>query len=126
MTDSILDTVKKLIGVDVDNDAFDTDLIISINSILSVVRQLGVNTQVETISDKMTTWSELIPPTSGYDIEELKTYIVLRVRMLFDPPTSSGISTAIQEQIKELEWRINFEVDPHTAQEITTGGAEPP
>lgn len=124
MTDSILDTVKKTIGIDPENTAFDIDITTALNSVLTILRQLGVETGITRVNDNSSTWTELIP--EKYDLDTVKSYVCLRVRMLFDPPTSSGISTAIQEQIKELEWRINFEVDPHTAQEITTGGAEPP
>jgi hypothetical protein len=124
LTDSILDTVKKTIGIDPENTAFDIDITTALNSVLTILRQLGVETGITRVNDNSSTWTELIP--EKYDLDTVKSYVCLRVRMLFDPPTSSGISTAIQEQIKELEWRINFEVDPHTAQEITTGGAEPP
>jgi hypothetical protein len=124
LTDSILDTVKKTIGIDPENTAFDIDITTALNSVLTILHQLGVETGITRVNDNSSTWTELIP--EKYDLDTVKSYVCLRVRMLFDPPTSSGISTAIQEQIKELEWRINFEVDPHTAQEITTGGAEPP
>lgn len=110
MNDSILLTIRKLLLGDSTSNYFDTDLLIHINSSINTLHQLGV-TKADGffIEDSSAEWSDLIEESSNLDL--IKTYICLRVRMDFDPPVGS-VAEAYKERIKELEWRINVEVDP--------------
>lgn len=105
--DSILNSIKKLIGMDPEYTQFDTDLIIYINSIFSVLKQVGVGPENGfSINDDSAVWYDYIP---DYDknFEFVKTYIELRVKLVFDPPLTSSVLDAMKETIKELEWRLN-------------------
>ena len=107
--DSILVSIKKLIGPSAIYEVFDPDLIMHINSTLFVLYQLGVLSDKFVVSDSSNSWSDL---STVKDIEAIKTYVYLKARMYFDPPTNSALISAINEQIKELEFRMNVEVDP--------------
>jgi len=106
MTDSILISTKKILGIDAAYTAFDVDIITHINSAFSTLNQLGIG-PVEgfMIIDDTTTWNMLL----DYDprLNAVKSYVYLRVRLLFDPPTTSYLITAMKEQVQELEWRLN-------------------
>ena len=107
MLPSILNTIKKMLGIDVSLDVFDTDIITHINSAFMTLKQLGVGPEVGFhIENDSEIWSDFIDE-SRYN--EVKTYVYLRVRLLFDPPGTSFHITAIKEQIQELEWRIREE-----------------
>lgn len=108
---SILNDIKKLLGIDADYTAFDTDVILHINSVIRVLNQLGIDGSSFYITDSSSKWSELLGENFGL-LDEVKTYIYLRVRMLFDPPQNSFIVNSLKEQIDELAWRINVAVDP--------------
>ena len=104
MNDSILNSIKKLLGLDAEYTDFDQDIIIHINSVFMVLRQLGVGPESGyKIVDASNTWDEF---TDDISVESVKSYIYLKVRMLFDPPTNSALITAMQSQITELEWRL--------------------
>lgn len=106
MADSILESTKKILGIDAGYVVFDTDIIMHINSVFSTLEQLGIGpVDGFMIEDNIPTWEAFI----GLDnrLNAVKTYVYLRVRMLFDPPQTSFHLTAINEQIKELEWRLN-------------------
>lgn len=103
--DSILNTVKKLLGVPEDYDCFDSDILIDINMVLPVLAQIGVTTNISLVSEE-SKWDELSPSTEIVNL--LKTYITLRVRMIFDPPSNSSLMDAMQKKIDELEWRLNL------------------
>jgi hypothetical protein len=106
MTDSILDSTKHTLNLASDYTSFDQDIILHINSVLSTLNQLGVGPELGfMIEDKDTEWSDFLE--GDLRLNNVKTYVYLRVRMLFDPPTIGYLVTAMQEQIKELEWRIN-------------------
>ena len=108
--DSILNSVKKLLGITEDYKHFDSDLIMHINSAFFILNQLGVGPDEPfTIEDKNDTWDDFV---TNKDTEAIKSYIALRVRLLFDPPSHGSLMSAIQEQIKEYEWRLNVQVDP--------------
>lgn len=110
--DSILTSIKKLLGITEDYTYFDNDLIIHINSVLSVLSQLGVGPDGGfTIADNSTTWDDYISD-DDLTLSLTKTYIALKVRLLFDPPQGSALIEAINERIAELEWRLNVQVDP--------------
>lgn len=109
--DSILNTIKKLLGLEESYTHFDTDIIIGINTALSTLTQIGVGpAEGFSISDKTTTWSDYISDMSK--LELIKSYIQLKTKLLFDPPTSSAVIEVINKQITELEWRISVMVDP--------------
>lgn len=108
--DSILDSIKKLLGITEEYTHFDPDIIMHINSAFFTLNQLGVGPDEPfKIEDKSDTWDDFV---SGQDVEAIKSYIGLKVRTLFDPPTNSSLLSAINEQIKEFEWRLNVQVDP--------------
>lgn len=104
MNDSILTSIKKLLGVAENDTSFDTDIIIHINSILMVLAQEGVVNEGSTISDKTDTWDDII--ANQTNLEAIKTLVYLRVRLLFDPPNNSFVIQSMNEQIKEFEWRL--------------------
>ena len=107
--ETILESIKKLIGPSASYEIFEPDLIIHINTIFFTLCQLGVTEEPFVISDGTETWDEFHADT---DLEAVKTYVYLKCRMYFDPPTNSALISAINEQIKELEWRLNVAVDP--------------
>lgn len=118
--ESILTSMKKMLGgvMGESTDVFDTDLIIHINSIFMVLHQIGVGPEKHyTIEDASNTWGEFIE--DRIDIESVKTYMYLKLKLVFDPPTSSFVLTSYENQIKELEWRLNVQVENHP-----NGGAE--
>lgn len=109
--DSILTSIKKLLGIAEDYTNFDTDIIIHINSVFSILTQLGVGPSVGfSIYDENNIWSDFINDSTK--IELVKTYIYLKVRLIFDPPQSSSVIDAMNRTISELEWRLNVAVDP--------------
>ena len=108
MNESIFTTIKTLLDVNADDDSFDADILTYINSALYSLRQLGVGPKegfVVTGADQ--TWSEF--STNASLIGEVKTYIQQKVRLLFDPPNNSFLVSAIQENLKELEFRLNMD-----------------
>lgn len=109
--DSILTSIKKLLGITEEYENFDQDIIMHINSAFMILNQLGVGPKSGfSISDKSSTWDEFIPESSN--LEAVKTYVHLKVKLMFDPPLSSTVIEAIKSQINELEWRLNVSVDP--------------
>lgn len=103
--DSVLLSVKKMIGVPKDYDVFDMDIIMHINTVFDALNQMGVGPEEGfSISDDSTEWSAFM--TYGKNSEMVKSYMYLKVRMLFDPPSNSNLLNAIGEQIKEYEWRL--------------------
>lgn len=108
MNESIFTTIKALLDVHADDDSFDADILTYINSALYSLRQIGVGPKegfVVTGADQ--TWSEF--GTNASLIGEVKTYIQQKVRLLFDPPNNSFLVSAIQENLKELEFRLNMD-----------------
>ena len=112
LNDSILLTIKKLLGLDADYTPFDTDVIVDINAILSVLNQLGVGNSTR-ITDETTTWNDFLGD-HVVSLDEVITYVFLRVQMIFDPPTSNLVGEAKKEMINELGWRLNVKVDPES------------
>lgn len=112
MNDSILLTIKKLLGLDANYTPFDTDVIVDINAILSVLNQLGVGNSTR-ITDETTTWNDFLGDHT-VNLDEVITYVFLRVQMIFDPPTSNLVGEAKKEMINELGWRLNVKVDPES------------
>lgn len=105
MSESILTSTKKMLGLDESYTAFDLDIITHINSVFSILNQLGIGpADGYMIEDATPVWTDFL----GADLRlnNIKSYVYLRVRMLFDPPTTSYMITALDEQRKELEVRI--------------------
>ena len=105
MLDSVLSSTKQMLGINVEDDSFDVNVIMAINAALTILFDLGL-TEVEdqVIIDDETTWDELLGGRT--DIEYVKIYIFQQVKLIFDPPTSSAAIEAMQRSINELEWRI--------------------
>lgn len=109
LNDSILATIKKMIGPYEGEDYFDPDLIIHINSALSTLRQLGVGPQEGfRIVSGEETWADFLG-ADVKDFEMVKSYVYLKVKVIFDPPSSSAVLAAYQDTIKEYEWRSYVE-----------------
>ena len=105
MDNSILTDIKKLLGLPAEYDVFDQDIILHINSVFFKLRQLGVGPEKTfSITDDKTQWSDF--STEMVDYEAIKTYIYMNVRLIFDPPQNSFVVNALQDQIKEYEWRL--------------------
>jgi hypothetical protein len=106
--ESILTSIKKLLGITEEYTHFDEDLIMHINSVFMILTQLGVGPATGfAIEDDSATWEDYLPEATGMKLQAVKTYIYLRVRLLFDPPTSSAAMEALNRQISEYEWRLN-------------------
>jgi hypothetical protein len=107
MEESILTSTKKILGIASDYLVFDLDIITHINSALSTLTQLGVGpTAGFMIEDSTPKWDDFIVSNNPL-MNMCKTYVFLRVKMLFDPPTTSYLLSAIKEQLAEHEWRLN-------------------
>lgn len=117
--DNILITIKSLLGIPGEYQQFDPQLIVLINMQLNVLRQLGIGPTDPPfkIIDGSESWDDYI---GEEDIDAVQTYIYLKVRLLFDPPTSSSVQQAYQEQIRELEWRLNVHADLSLEEEEET------
>lgn len=106
MEESILTSVKKNLGLADDYTAFDLDILMLINSAFSTLNQLGLGpVDGFSIEDKIPTWDAFIGTDNR--LNSVKTYVSLKVRSAFDPPQTSYLVAAMNEQIKELEWRLN-------------------
>ena len=109
--ESILSTIKKMLGITEEYTQFDTDITIHINSIISVLTQIGVGPASGfLVVDKSNKWTDWL--TTSTDLESVKTYIYLRVRLLFDPPTNSAVTKSYEQIIRELECRLLTTTDP--------------
>jgi hypothetical protein len=109
--ESILTSIKKLLGITAEYTHFDTDLIVHINSVLMVLNQLGVGPEEGFfIEDESSSWVDFLGDNTN--IELVKTYVYLKVKLLFDPPLSSAAIDSTNRLISEFEWRLNVAVDP--------------
>lgn len=104
--DSILDSIKQMLGSESEDTNFDRELIIYINGALMIINQLGVGPNGYRITGKENVWTEFIGDRT--DLELIKTDAYLRTRLVFDPPQNSFLVSAIKEQITEYEWRIEM------------------
>lgn len=109
LNDSILDTTKKILGLESDYEAFDLDIILHINSVFFELQQLGVGPEKGfVINDKTSKWDEFIGKES---INAVKSLMALKVKLLFDPPATSFHLKAIEDQVTKLEWRLNVHME---------------
>lgn len=114
METSILDSIKKLLGISSEVTEFDTDILIHINSVFSILTQLGVGPSSGfSIEDSSAEWSDFIGDDAR--LSDVKSFVYLKTRLLFDPPASSAAMDAMNRMASELEWRINVSVDPKEA-----------
>ena len=108
--ESILNSIKKLLGMSEDYTAFDTDIIIHINSVFSILRQLGIGPEEGfIIEDESAVWSDFIG--DKITIELVKTYMYMKVKLIFDPPLNASVLQSYKESIAEFEWRGNVEAE---------------
>lgn len=106
MSDSILNNIKKILGLDESYTVFDVDVLIHINSVFSTLGDLGIGpAEGFAIDDATATWDDFLAGDKRKN--SVKTYIYLRVKMLFDPPATSYLITAMKEECQQLEWRLN-------------------
>ena len=110
METSILTSIKKMLGVAEDYTEFDEDIITHINSVFLNLTQLGVGPEEGfMIEDDTAVWEDFID--DSIQLQAVKTYIYLKVKLLFDPPLSSSVTESFTRMIAELEWRLNVAVD---------------
>lgn len=113
--ESILTSTKKLLGIMEEYTHFDEDIIMHINSVLMILTQMGIGPASGfRIEDDLTTWDEFI--SNKLYLEAVKTYVYLKVKIVFDPPLSSAVKDAMNEMIKELEWRLYTAAETKTLQ----------
>lgn len=104
LMDSVLNSIKKLLGIQESYTIFDADLIMHINSTFAMLNQIGIGPKEGfMIEDSYTTWDEYITKANE---SMVKSYIYLKVRLLFDPPSNNSLTESINRQLSELEWRL--------------------
>ena len=122
MNDNILTSTKELAGLTSDYDSFDNEIVMYINSVFLVLKQLGVGPSSGfIITDTNATWDMYIPDNDMLR-ESVKAYMGAKVRMQFDPPASSSIASAFTNMIDELEFRLNMEAEGLNAEGGSSGG----
>lgn len=105
--ESILTSIKKLLGIGEECNHFDDQIIMHINTVLSILTQVGVGPSSGfSINDASDTWEDFVGDNPVFNM--VKTYVYQKVKMVFDPPTSSAHMEALKESIAELEWRLNI------------------
>lgn len=105
INESILTSVKKTLGLPDEYEAFDLDVITHINSVFTILTQIGIGpSNGFAIEDKHSVWSDFMQDMNLYQL--VKSYVVLKVKLLFDPPMSSAILECYKTQINEYEWRL--------------------
>ena len=119
MDESILNTIKHMLGLEPDYTAFDTDILVLINSAFSVLYQLKVGTKEPfRIEDDSAVWSDFV--SDDQKLEMVKEYIYISCRIVFDPPSSSYVLTAYKERKDEIEWRAKISSEFYPIEEPTT------
>lgn len=117
MNESILSTIKRLIGGNIEGDEFDDELIFDINSVLSILTQLGVGPEdgYRITKEGNETWEDYV----GFrdDIDMVISYVHHKVKLLFDPPNNSFLLDSINKICNELEWRLNVAVETPSSKE---------
>lgn len=106
--EGILDSIKKMLGLGIDYDAFDQDIIILINSTFSILNQLNI--PYKSITGSSETWLETFQGNEDL-IDMIKTYTYLKVKTIFDPPSNSFVMESMKANAQELEWRLNIQAE---------------
>ena len=110
--ESILTSIKKMLGITEEYDHFDADIIMHINSVFMILNQLGVGpAEGFRIEDELAIWDDFVDEDENLDA--VKSYMHLKVKLLFDPPSSSTVMQSMNQLISELEWRLHMAVDPN-------------
>jgi len=114
--DSILTSIKKLLGIAEEYVHFDTDIIMHINSVFGTLTQIGVGPSSGfVITDKYAVWNDFIQDEPNFEM--LKIYVYQKVKLRFDPPSSSAHLQALKESISETEWRLNIAAETTSTSE---------
>lgn len=110
MQESILTSIKKLLGITEDYTHFDTDVIMHINSVFMILMQLGIGpAEGFSITGDSEVWSDFLSDATWF--ESVKSYVYLKVKLIFDPPQSGTLLNAMEKQVSEFEWRCQEEQD---------------
>ena len=110
MDESILTSIKKMLGPTEDYEHFDPDIIVNINSVFSILTQLGIGPKTGfSIQDKTAVWGDLLQGDGR--LEMVKNFVYLRVRLVFDPPQNASLAKVLEDMAKEYEWRITIAAD---------------
>ena len=110
LTDSILATIKKMLGLEHDYTPFDMDIIVLINSTFMTLHQLGIGPKEGfSIRDYSAKWEDFL--TNEVNLRAVQEYIYMKVRMVFDPPGNAFVMSAFEEQCREFEWRMNVQAE---------------
>lgn len=109
--EKILITIKKLLGIAESCTDFDIDIIAHINTAFMVLNQLGIGKEDYIMSDSDDTWDDFITEDDEKNLGAIKSYIHLKVKIIFDPPLSASVLESMQQTIKELEWRLNVKAE---------------
>ena len=108
--ESILTSIKKLLGMTEDYTAYDDQIIIHVNSVFMILTQLGIGPEDGfAIKDKEAAWNDFVSDETK--LELVKSYVYLKVKLLFDPPSNSSVIESINRQINEFEWRLNVKAE---------------
>lgn len=119
--DSILTSIKKLLGVTEEYEQFDADITMHINSVFMILNQLGVGPETcFSVKDKHDLWEDFLPETDK-NFEPVKSYMHMKVKLLFDPPASSIVMESMNRMISELEWRMCTQVELDRKEENQNG-----
>lgn len=114
--ESILTSIKKLLGIAEEYEHFDMDIIMHINSVFTILNQLGVGPpEGFAIKGKEEAWTDFMP--EGQRLEAVKSYMHLKVKLLFDPPLSTAVTEAMSRMVSEFEWRINVGAESNREEE---------
>jgi hypothetical protein len=118
---SILTDIKKSLGIEADYSHFDPDIIMHSNSVLLTLNQIGIGpTEGLIITGDTEVWTDLLGDRK--DLEAVKTLIYMKVKLIFDPPTSSFVIEAMNRTIQELEWRLNLQAEPKPVIDVVVDG----
>ena len=110
MDESILTSIKKLLGITEDYDYFDQDIIMHINAAFMGLTQLGIGTSEGfLITDDTDAWSDFIDDSTN--LGSIQSYVYMKVKLMFDPPQNSFTVDSMQKLVNELEWRLNIAAD---------------
>ena len=119
--ESILTSIKKLLGIEEEYEHFDPDIVMHINTVFMNLTQIGVGpAEGFIIEDETTVWTDFISDTIS--LEAIKSYVYLKVKLLFDPPTNSAVIESMNRMINELEWRINLTAESLSSKEEIQNG----
>lgn len=111
MDESVLDSIKRILGIDTGCQGFDADIMLHVNSTFSTLYQIGVDSaRSKQVEDKNVTWEDIFSEDEDL-VPMIKQYVFLKVRLVFDPPSSSFVMESMNKMIDELEWRIHIEAE---------------